>query len=130
MWIRLGAVLFGVFCTGIRWAAEWQAEVGNGYHTVCEWSRALCHLRSMVYLFVLGSSVCTWFYSLIPVKTLEPREQSRYVVSFVSSARTVTNPQLPVDSTPLHSFFSLADRGYRLGWPTRPDSYLWLLCTR
>ncbi|KAI9451059.1 Frag1/DRAM/Sfk1 family-domain-containing protein [Lactarius psammicola] len=34
MWIRLGAAIFGVFCTGIRWAAEWQADEGNGYHTV------------------------------------------------------------------------------------------------
>jgi hypothetical protein len=41
MWIRLGAVVFGVICTGIRWAAEWQSDVGNGYHTICEWSRFL-----------------------------------------------------------------------------------------
>ncbi|KAH9068217.1 Frag1/DRAM/Sfk1 family-domain-containing protein [Lactarius deliciosus] len=34
MWIRLGAAIIGVFCTGIRWAAEWQADVGNGYHSV------------------------------------------------------------------------------------------------
>jgi hypothetical protein len=34
MWIRLGAVVFGVICTGIRWAAEWQSDVGNGYHTI------------------------------------------------------------------------------------------------
>ncbi|KAI9440116.1 Frag1/DRAM/Sfk1 family-domain-containing protein [Lactarius indigo] len=33
MWIRLGAAIFGVFCTGIRWAAEWQADAGNGYHS-------------------------------------------------------------------------------------------------
>ncbi|KAH9972711.1 Frag1/DRAM/Sfk1 family-domain-containing protein [Lactifluus volemus] len=34
MWVRLGAVMFGVFCTGIRWAAEWQADVESGYHAV------------------------------------------------------------------------------------------------
>ncbi|KAH8994787.1 Frag1/DRAM/Sfk1 family-domain-containing protein [Lactarius akahatsu] len=34
MWIRLGAAIIGVFCTGIRWAVEWQADVGNGYHSV------------------------------------------------------------------------------------------------
>ncbi|KAH8977705.1 hypothetical protein EDB86DRAFT_3000184 [Lactarius hatsudake] len=34
MWIRLGAAIIGVFCTAIRWAAEWQADVGSGYHSV------------------------------------------------------------------------------------------------
>ncbi|KAH9057870.1 Frag1/DRAM/Sfk1 family-domain-containing protein [Lactarius vividus] len=34
MWIRLGAAIIGVFCTGIHWAAEWQAGAGNGYHSV------------------------------------------------------------------------------------------------
>ncbi|KAI0297277.1 Frag1/DRAM/Sfk1 family-domain-containing protein [Multifurca ochricompacta] len=32
MWIRLVAVMFGVSCTGIRWAAEWQADIDSGYH--------------------------------------------------------------------------------------------------
>jgi hypothetical protein len=41
MWIRLGAIVVGVICTGIRWAAEWQSDMGNGYHAICEWSRFL-----------------------------------------------------------------------------------------
>lgn len=34
MWVRLAAVMFGVFCTTIRWAAEWQSDVERGYHPV------------------------------------------------------------------------------------------------
>lgn len=34
MWIRLGAIVVGVICTGIRWAAEWQSDMGNGYHAI------------------------------------------------------------------------------------------------
>lgn len=34
MWVRLAAVMFGVFCTGIRWAAEWHSGVERGYHAV------------------------------------------------------------------------------------------------
>lgn len=34
--------------------------------------------------FVSASSVYPWVYSFLPVKTHEPREQSRYAVSFVS----------------------------------------------
>jgi hypothetical protein len=44
MWVRLGAVMFGVFCTGIRWAAEWQADVESGYHAV----GALFHPPSLI----------------------------------------------------------------------------------
>lgn len=63
MWIRIGAVVFGVFCTGIRWAAEWQADVGNGYHTICKWSRVIVAVQELWYsdtilcrdlVFVLG----------------------------------------------------------------------------
>ena len=34
MWVRLGGAMFGVFCTGIRWAGEWQSDVDRGYHAV------------------------------------------------------------------------------------------------
>jgi hypothetical protein len=34
MWLRLAAVMFGLFCTTIRWAAEWHSDVECGYHAV------------------------------------------------------------------------------------------------
>jgi hypothetical protein len=34
MWVRLAAVMFGLFCTTIRWAAEWHSDVECGYHAV------------------------------------------------------------------------------------------------
>ncbi len=34
MWVRLAAAMFGVFCTSIRWAGEWQSDVNRGYHAV------------------------------------------------------------------------------------------------
>ncbi|KAI9462145.1 Frag1/DRAM/Sfk1 family-domain-containing protein [Russula earlei] len=34
VWVRLGAVIFGVFCSGIRWAAEWRSDTQPGYHYV------------------------------------------------------------------------------------------------
>jgi hypothetical protein len=43
MWVRLAAVMFGVFCTTIRWAAEWHSGVECGYHAVGVWiSRSPC----------------------------------------------------------------------------------------
>ena len=34
MWARLAAALFGVFCTSIRWAGEWQSDINFGYHVI------------------------------------------------------------------------------------------------
>ncbi|KAI0259848.1 Frag1/DRAM/Sfk1 family-domain-containing protein [Gloeopeniophorella convolvens] len=34
MWTRLAAVIFGVSCTGLHWATEWQMGTENGYHAV------------------------------------------------------------------------------------------------
>ncbi len=34
MWVRLAAAMFGVFCTGIRLAGEWQSDVNPGYHAI------------------------------------------------------------------------------------------------
>lgn len=34
MWVRLAAAMFGVFCTSIRWAGEWQSDINRGYHAI------------------------------------------------------------------------------------------------
>jgi hypothetical protein len=34
MWVRLAAAMFGVFCTCIRWAGEWQSDINPGYHAI------------------------------------------------------------------------------------------------
>lgn len=34
MWVRLAAAMFGVFCTSMRWASEWQSDINCGYHAI------------------------------------------------------------------------------------------------
>ena len=48
MWVRLGAAMFGVFCTGLRWAGEWQSDVDRGYHAV-GMDLSLTQSQSIVY---------------------------------------------------------------------------------
>jgi hypothetical protein len=61
MWVRLGAAMFGVFCTGLRWAGEWQSDIDRGYHAVGMgfslspvWKHIVLIKISSVKVFLLG----------------------------------------------------------------------------
>ena len=75
MWVRLAAAMFGVFCTSIRWAGEWQSDVNRGYHAV-GMSHSL-QSGSVVYWLMSSMtehSIFAGTHSVLTVKALEPRE--------------------------------------------------------
>lgn len=80
MWVRLAAAMIGVFCTSIRWAGEWQSDINRGYHATgmrfpFPWAVGKCNVLTVS--MVMEPSVFARAHSVLAVKALEPREQSR-----------------------------------------------------
>ncbi|KAH9018476.1 Frag1/DRAM/Sfk1 family-domain-containing protein [Lactarius pseudohatsudake] len=103
MWIRLGAAIIGVFCTGIRWAAEWQADIGNGYHSVLfvlgfilsSLSKHLNHGNNPAWLIVDVASgrhvliLVLGFFALVEFAT---RPESNFPASLAPTPSTSSQP--------------------------------------
>jgi hypothetical protein len=64
MWVRLAAAMFGVFCTCIRWAGEWQSDINPGYHAIGKRSRFLVR-KCSVLISVTGDGDLVFLLGLI-----------------------------------------------------------------
>ena len=74
MWVRLVAAMFGVFCTAIRWAGEWQSDADRGYHAVGMYSHSPVRCRILLIDVMMEPSVFAGSHFVLAVKAPEPRE--------------------------------------------------------